>query len=49
MVLKKEKKLMVNVYLSDEEKKRVEEEAGQLGISLSSYIKFCLFKEDDRK
>lgn len=39
----KEKKLMVHVYLSPEEKSRAEEEAANLGISLSSYIKVKLF------
>jgi len=37
------KKLMVHVYLSEEEKKRVENEAKKLGISVSSYIKIKLF------
>ncbi len=36
-------KLMVHVYLSAKEKKRVEEEAAKLGISVSSYIKVKLF------
>lgn len=39
----KKTKLMVHVYLTPEEKQRVEEEAAQLGISLSSYIKVRLF------
>jgi len=34
---------MVHVYLSDEEKKRVEEAAKKLGISVSAYIKVKLF------
>lgn len=37
------KKLMVHVYLSEEEKKRVEDEAKKLGISVSAYIKVRLF------
>jgi predicted HicB family RNase H-like nuclease len=40
---KKDKKLMVHVYLSPQEKERIEEEAKKLGISLSSYIKVKLF------
>ena len=36
-------KLMVHVYLSKEEKVRVEKEARKLGISVSSYIKVKLF------
>lgn len=39
----KEKKLMLHVYLTDEEKKRVEEEAEKLGISVSAYIKVKTF------
>jgi len=42
---KSEKKLMVHVYLSEEEKKKIEEEASRLGISLSSYIKVKLFSK----
>tara|TARA_Y100000031_G_scaffold22767_1_gene23884 strand:+ start:151 stop:300 length:150 start_codon:yes stop_codon:yes gene_type:complete len=46
---KKEKRLMVHVYLTYEEKKRIEEEeAKRLGISVSSYIKIKLFMKDDR-
>ena len=36
-------KNMVHVYLSDEEKKRVEDNAKKLGISVSAYIKVKLF------
>jgi len=39
----KKKRQMVHVYLTQEEKKRVEEKARELGISLSSYIKVKLF------
>ena len=42
---KKEQRLMVHVYLSTEEKKKIEEEAKKLGISLSSYIKVKLFSK----
>ncbi len=35
---------MVHVYLSDEEKARVEKDAERLGISVSSYIKVKLFQ-----
>ena len=38
-------KLMVHVYLSKEEKAKVEEAAAKLGISVSSYIKVKLFSE----
>ena len=41
----KEKRVMVHVYLTDEEKKRIEEAAGKLGIPVSSYIKVKLFSE----
>jgi hypothetical protein len=34
---------MVHVYLTKKEKKRIEEEAEELGISLSAYIKVRLF------
>ena len=37
------KKLMVHVYMTDEEKKKVEDKANKLGISVSSYIKVKLF------
>jgi hypothetical protein len=37
------KKLMVHVYLSPKEKKKVEEKAKRLGISVSAYIKVKLF------
>jgi len=40
-----EKRVMVHVYLTDEEKKRVEESASKLGISVSAYIKVKLFSE----
>jgi hypothetical protein len=36
-------KRMVHVYLTDEEKERIEEEAKKLGISVSAYIKVKLF------
>jgi hypothetical protein len=36
-------KKMVHVYLSNSEKKRVEEAAKRLGISVSSYMKVKLF------
>jgi len=39
-------RLMVHVYLTSEEKKRIEEAASKLGISVSSYIKVQLFKQD---
>ena len=42
----KEKRVMVHVYLTDEEKKRVEEEANKLGISVSAYIKVKLFQKN---
>jgi|TARA_Y100000310_G_scaffold326022_1_gene390361 hypothetical protein len=38
-------KLMVHVYLSKEEKIKVESAAKSLGISVSSYIKVKLFSE----
>ncbi|MDP7140804.1 MAG: hypothetical protein QF362_04810 [Candidatus Woesearchaeota archaeon] len=40
---KSDKRLMVHVYLTKKEKKRIEEEAEELGISLSAYIKVRLF------
>jgi len=40
---KKKNRLMVHVYLTGEEKKRIEEEARKLGISVSAYIKVNLF------
>jgi len=43
--MKSNKRVMVHVYLTQEEKKRIEEEAGKLGISVSSYIKVKLFSE----
>jgi len=42
---KKEKRLMVHVYITPEEKKKIEEEAKKLGISVSSYIKVKLFSK----
>ena len=41
----REKRVMVHVYLTEEEKKRIEHEAGKLGISVSAYIKVKLFSE----
>ena len=41
----REKRGMVHVYLTSEEKKRVEEEASKIGISVSAYIKVRLFSE----
>jgi hypothetical protein len=38
-------KLMVHVYLSKDEKTKVESAAKALGISVSSYIKVKLFSE----
>ncbi len=38
-------RLMVHVYLTEEEKKRVEANAKKLGISVSAYIKVNLFSE----
>lgn len=43
-----EKRGMVHVYLTKEEKKRIEQEAGKLGISVSAYIKVKLFSKNDR-
>jgi len=40
---------MVHVYLTDEEKKRIEKEAAKLGISVSSYIKVKLFREESKE
>ena len=42
---KSENRVMVHVYLTQEEKKRIEEEAFKLGISVSAYIKVKLFSE----
>ena len=42
---KSENRVMVHVYLTGEEKKRIEESAQKLGISVSSYIKVKLFSE----
>jgi len=39
-------RLMVHVYLTQEEKKRIEEQASKLGISVSAYIKVKLFQKD---
>ncbi|MCK4521536.1 MAG: ribbon-helix-helix protein, CopG family [Nanoarchaeota archaeon] len=38
-------KLMVHVYLSEKEKKKIEKRAKELGISVSAYIKVKLFVE----
>jgi hypothetical protein len=38
-------KLMVHVYLSRDEKLKIEKEAKKLGISVSAYIKVKLFSE----
>ena len=43
------KRLMVHVYLTDEEKQRIEIEAQSLGISVSSYIKIKLFMKNEGK
>ena len=40
-----DKRLMVHVYLTKEEKKRIEESAKKIGISVSAYIKVRLFSE----
>ena len=40
-------KKMVHVYLSREEKLRVEKSAKKLGISLSSYVKVRMFGGKD--
>ena len=39
------KRSMVHVYLTEEEKERIEDLAKKLGISVSSYIKVNLFSE----
>jgi len=39
---------MVHVYLTEQEKKRVEESAGKIGISVSAYIKVKLFSQNDK-
>lgn len=39
------KREMVHVYLTLEEKERISEEATKLGISVSAYIKVMLFSE----
>lgn len=44
--MKKTKRMMVHVYLTEEEKKNVEAKAKELGISLSSYIKVKLFTRE---
>ncbi|MBS3102335.1 hypothetical protein J4458_02720 [Candidatus Woesearchaeota archaeon] len=41
----KQRRLMVHVYLTEEEKARIEQLAKNLGISLSAYIKVKLFSE----
>ena len=46
--MESKKRAMVHVYLTEEEKKRVEESASKLGISVSSYIKVRLFSENGR-
>jgi hypothetical protein len=38
-------KLMVHVYLTSNEKKKIEASAKEIGISVSSYIKVKLFSE----
>ena len=38
-------KTVIHVYLTAGEKRKVEEEAKKLGISLSSYIKVKLFSK----
>ena len=38
-------KMMVHVYLTPEEKRRIEERAREIGISVSAYIKVKLFAE----
>lgn len=38
-------RLMVHVYLTEQEKNRIGQEAAKLGISVSSYIKVKLFSE----
>ena len=43
--MESKKKLMVHVYLTEEEKKRIEEQSNKLGISLSSYIKIKIFSK----
>ena len=42
---KKQKREMVHVYLTNEEKGKIEASAKRLGISTSSYIKVKLFSE----
>lgn len=39
----KKNRLMVHVYVTSDEKKRIEEEANKLGISVSAYLKVKLF------
>ena len=41
-------RLMVHVYLTEAQKKEIEEQAGKIGISVSAYIKVKLFSENDR-
>lgn len=43
--LSREKRQMVHVYLTEDEKLRVEQKAREIGISLSSYIKVKLFSK----
>src|SRR3989344_9654208 len=44
-MLKKQKREMVHVYLTQEEKGKIESSAKKIGISTSSYIKVKLFSE----
>lgn len=39
----KKNRLMVHVYVTYDEKKRIEVEANKLGISVSAYLKVKLF------
>ena len=41
--IQKKGRLMVHVYLTSKEKKKIEEQAGMIGISVSAYIKVKLF------
>jgi len=45
MKQKENKKMMVHVYLSEDEKMRIEKKAKEIGISVSAYIKVKLFGE----
>lgn len=42
----KKKREMVHVYLTPEEKSKIEKSSRELGISLSSYIKVKLFSKN---